>query len=303
MEESAPVSKTEADLSAYESGSRERLQQIIDVEVPITKSEFKESLTRYCEAYYGPSRWFQRNKQPETIFAEQRRMRVFLVRKLVDFFYPHSPPQTLVELGSAGDISPALALPQTRVVSVDNDPEIFLNMPYNLLPRQFLKEARLSTRVLSYDEPNIFSDKTNRFKIVKDLIQNWEPMCEDANQLPLDNASIDCVLVQGTPDMLDFVKEMARIVKPSSHIIAVIQEEGTDPDAESAYMQRKYNTYPDYSFVPDDTLIRCGLDRVTIPDELKGYEHLHRKKYPPDKHETSFGYVFEVFRKSNRAVV
>ena len=86
---------------------RELLRHVIDSEKISSDKEFFEAVKRRRQS----------KGDLATVWEEGRRIDMYLVSKAINRLYKDSPPKTLVELGSAGNISPALALPESTKAS------------------------------------------------------------------------------------------------------------------------------------------------------------------------------------------
>lgn len=71
---------------------------------------------------------------------------------------------------------------QRYTYSVDIDPNIFGNVPYNFLPEKFFKKIRQQKELEGYGELNDI--KQRKLKMVEELIPNWKKEIADANNLP-----------------------------------------------------------------------------------------------------------------------
>jgi SAM-dependent methyltransferase len=250
-----------------------------------TDDQLKQSLLAFSEAY------FDRGDFSEDIWSNAFLMRSYLIDKTFSWLGIKLDAQIL-ECGSAGDISAAAVRPEAQVTSLDIDPDIFYNVPYNYLPPAYLDRIGKKKKLEYYGPKDILGRKKKKLKLVQEAIPNWKMEVGDAKEIKHADNTFDVALVQGTPDMLGFIGEMARVVKPGSFIVSIVHEEVRDGEYESAYDTRKYNSYPDYRFVSNEKLEVLGLERVQIPDDMKGYENLC--EWGNNK---SAGYVFEVFKK------
>lgn len=273
------------------------LQEILRVEAIRTDDELRESQLRHSEMYFNPPSDVSEKDVLSVIDREDRRMRMYLTRQVVDFLYSQHPTR-LLECGSVGDISAALALPNTQIVSVDSDQNIFLHMPYNLLPREYLEKIGKKKSREYYGGPDLLGRKRKKLELVKNAIPNLNIQVQDANQLTYSDNYFDGVFVQGTPDMFDFLPEMARVVRPNGFIWGIIHEQVKPESAPSVYETRQYNqdTYSDLSPVSDERLREIGLERISTPDRFKNYEKLCVWRDTDGSIKES-GFVIDIFKK------
>lgn len=275
----------------------ELLRDVVSQEAIQTDDQLRESSLRGFKRYFFSDGKLSEHDSLALIFDESRRQRVYLLRKLLRVLYPNGEvPANAVEVGSAGDISFALAFPNVPITSVDIDPDIFLNVPYNSLPEAFLNVIGKSRKLEGYGRPDLLGRKRRKLEIVQEALPNWIPLVEDASDMSAKDGTYELALAQGTPDMLEFIEEMARVIRIGGYIVSMVEEQIREGEFRSAYKQERYNFLPEYAFVPDTRLAKLGLERVLVPNRLKKYELLGAVSKSGDD-EASTGYVFEIFKK------
>ncbi|MBN1169036.1 methyltransferase domain-containing protein [Candidatus Woesebacteria bacterium] len=248
--------------------------------------ELAIALQDYSVAY------FEKGGNEKVIWKNVPLMRAYLINKTFSWLQMDSP-QNLLECGSAGDISAAISLPNTEVTSYDIDPDIFFNVPYNDLPEEYLGAIGKKKNLEGYGPKDLLGFRRRKLDLVKEALPNWKMEVGDANEIKHPDNSFEAVLVQGTPNMLDFIDEMARVVEPGGFVVSIIHEEIRIGEYESVYKTGRYNTLPEYQFVDSGKLEELGLEKVEIPQEFKEYENLC--EWGKNK---SSGFVFEVFKKN-----
>ena len=255
---------------------RELLRHVIDSEKISSDKEFFEAVKRRRQS----------KGDLATVWEEGRRIDMYLVSKAINRLYKDSPPKTLVELGSAGNISPALALPETQVTSVDIDPNIFLNCPYNKLPRKYFSELGKKKDLAYYGEK-----QTAKLALAERLLPNWKKVIADARNLPFSKDKFDVALVWGTGELLTkFIKEAARVVRPGGHIVSVVWDFRPDK-AQSVYKTGRYYFYPKYKLITSKQAESVGLEKIRIPSDFEACERASQKDGQTE------GFIFEMFKK------
>ena len=206
----------------------ELLHEAVEKEAINSDEQLMNSSKRGFNAQFFPkmSEVFSGAVQPK-IFDENRRQRVYLLRKVMATLFPDGTiPQSLLEAGSAGDISVSLAFPDMDVESVDIDPDIFLSVSYNTLPDGFFKRIGKRRSIEGYGGKDWLGTKKRKLTMVQEALPKWKPVIEDAEELSAPDESQDIALVQGTPDMLDFfISQLARVTKPGGYIISMVDEQ------------------------------------------------------------------------------
>jgi len=254
------------------------------------------SLAKYSQMYFAPPDNIPDSERTEATFDESRKSRMYVISQLVDWLYQEDRPQSLVEVGSAGDITVAMALPQTEVTSVDNDPDIFLNVPNNQLPRELFNRLETKKSIVGYGRDNLWKGKRKKLTFVERSVPNWHMSINDAEDLPFPDNSYDIALIQGPLEVEFFIKEMARVTNPGGYIIIIMDEENKKVGSPSVYDTNRYNSYPDIPMIDTQQAQSLGLQKVDIPDRLKNYENLANWK-TSDGTVRSAGVVFQVFKK------
>ncbi|MBI2049533.1 methyltransferase domain-containing protein [Candidatus Roizmanbacteria bacterium] len=262
----------------------ERLQSDLDL---------AKALAKYSEAYYAPSEVVSHSKNLEVIFDETRRIRIYVIDQLFGWLYRQNKPESLIEIGSAGDITAAMTLPRTQITSLDIDPDIFLNVPSNTLPRKVFERLDVNKKMEGYggDDRN----KRRKLALVEKCLPNWKKCIADGTDIPFPNNSYDVALVQGPLEAGDFLTEMARVIKPGGLIVTILQEDYKEIGCSSVYATRKYNSYPDVPMIDVQKAQSLGLQKVDIPFRFRGYENL--AVWMEDSRPKGAGIVFQVFRK------
>ena len=280
-----------------ESGEYSRiLREILQQENLQSDEDLARALAKYSQTYYAPPKGTSNATILETIFEVARKIRVYIVSQLVDYLYGQNEPASLIEIGSAGDITAAMALPQTQVTSLDDDPNIFLNVPNNSLPKEVFKRLGMKKTIAGYGGDNFWRGKKRKLALVEKCLPNWHKSIEDARRIPFPNSSFDIALVQGPLEIGDFIKEMARVVKPSGHIITILDEDNKEMGSPSAYETNRYSEYPDIPMVNLQQAGSLGLQRKEIPDRFRRYENMATWRDEDGKPKAA-GIVFQVFKK------
>lgn len=271
------------------------LTEVLEAEKISSDAGLANSRARFSQMYFAPPDNMTGPDNLEAIFDESRKSRMYIISQLVDWLYEEDRPQSLVEVGSAGDITVAMALPQTEVTSVDIDPDIFLNVPNNSLPRELFNKLGMKKTIEGYGRDNLWKGKRKKLTFVEKSIPNWHMSINDAKDLPFPDDSYDIALAQGPLEINLYLKEMARVTKPGGYVINIMYEEEKDVNSKSAYETGIYNSYPDIQMVNLEKVNSLSLEQVDIPDRLKNYEDLANW----EKGETarSAGIVFQVFKK------
>lgn len=273
------------------------LREVLQQERLQSDQDLATALARYSQAYYAPQEGTSDVTNLETIFDEARRIRIYVISQAVDWLYGKSVPQSLIEIGSAGGITAAMALPQTQITSLDEDPQIFLNVPNNSLPREVYTRLGMKKTMEGYGRDNIWRSKKRKLAVVEKCLPNWRKLIADAGNLPFADNSYDVALVQGPLEAEDFLGEMTRIVKPGGHIVTILHEDYKAVDSPSVYDTHRYNQYPDIPVLNPQHCQSIGLQAIEIPDRLRRYENLATWK---EKNGTlkATGIVFHAFRKN-----
>ena len=190
----------------------------------------------------------------------------------------------VVEMASAGSIAMATALPDSNVVSVDSDPQIFANGF-----RQIPVELTQGTSIASNDEK---IDKT------KELLDNWKPEITDAKNTGHTDNEFDLSITLNNPNTFkDYVSEMARITKSGGYVIAIDHEVFKDKDDPSFYETGKFNapSYKPYGKLDEETANKLGLETVPVPESIREYENA--VTWTSESQEYSSGFAVQIYRK------
>ena len=234
------------------------------------------------------------------LFDMQTAMRIYLIRKIVKFLYRKTGKfLKILECGSAGDVSCALALPGARVYVLDIDYKIFAN-EVNCIPVGVWKITKAKRQVAYYGQTN-----ETHLDFVKKILPNYGRIIGDYEKLPFPDESLDVGLTQGTPDLLsDSIFELFRVIRSGGYIINIIHEQ-IYPDQKpflSFYDTGNYqhgSCWDEYGALnPQKYGLR--LKKIDIPSEFKELERLKSWYSNYDFHEqrkVNSGFIFEVFQK------
>lgn len=292
MEEDPGERKGKAELTE----STAALEEALETEKISSDVGLANSLARFSQMYFAPPDNMSDFDSLEAVFNESRKSRVYIISQLVDWLYKENRPQSLIEVGSAGDVTAAMALPQTEVASVDIDPDIFLNVPNNSLPREFFNKLGMKKTMVGYGRDNLWKGKRKKLALVEKSLPNWHMSINDAKDLLFPDDSYDVALAQGPLEINFYIKEMARVTKPGGYVVIIMYEEEKDVNSNSVYETGIYNSYPDIRMVDLEEANSLGLEQVDIPDRLKNYENLANWK--KGEIVRSAGVVFQVFKKN-----
>lgn len=292
LEQNLEGTKT-TDLGEYHRILREVLQQ----ERLQSDEDLAKALARYSQVYYTPPEGTSDSASLETIFDEARRIRVYVISQIVDWLYEQNHPNSLIEIGSAGDIAAAMALPQTQITSLDEDPDVFLNVPNNSLPREVFERLGMKKTMEGYGRDNLWRSKKRKLSLVQKCLPNWSKSIADAGRIPFPSGSYDIALVQGPLEIGDFIGEMARVIKSGGHVITILDEDDKEVGSPSAYETNRYNQYPDIPMIDLQQANTLSLRKIGIPDKFRRYENLAIWQ-EKDGTPKAAGIVFQVFRKS-----
>ncbi len=274
------------------------LLKILDDETITSIEELQKSQERYVKEYYGDNQGnvSKENDRNEILSQESRRLRMHVLKQVIGLLYPSEQPKKITEIGSAGDASIAMAFPDSQVSAVDIDRSMFtFNLYQNLPDKLFEMVGQKKPSLIRYMLLYPFLRKEVQ-KLVADSLPNLSIHVEDAGSLSFSSDSFDAAIVQGTPDMLDFLPEMTRVIKQGDYIVAIVYDDHHPYPSESAYDTRRYNGWKEYQFKNDKELERLGLRRVEVSDELRTLEHLTTYKDSKGK-QYGAGVVFEIFQK------
>lgn len=272
------------------------LRNLLDRETIQSLDDLRSAQSRYCHAYYGDEHGKTPPDSDEILSRESRRIRRYSLRQAIDWLYPATPPSTILECGSAGDASIAMEYPQSHVDSVDIDKGMFIFNLYDGLPRELFEAIGMKKHGvvgLGLRYP-LQSDRIN--SVIKNGIPNLTAHVKDAKKMDFPTESADLALVQGTPDMLNFLPEMTRLIKPRRHIVSVVYDDHHQYPAHSAYAMNRYNGWPEFTFQSDERLRDLRLQRIQVPDSLRQLENLATYRNKRGK-QFGAGVVFEVFQK------
>jgi hypothetical protein len=276
--------------------SQNKFQLFVIENAIMDDSGLKDSLTRYCQAHYGDIPYGV--NRGEVSDEEQIRYRSYVLRKVINWLSPSGDPQSLIELGSAGDISAAIALPNTQVLSVDEDPTMFSFNIIRSLPKNFfpLVGEKKPSEVQSFVQTFFSKYRQRNAEFVKKIIPNLTTFAHDAHNLPIGDNIYSMALVQGTPDMLDFLPEASRVITRGGFVVSMVDDMYHKSGLPSAYDSHEYAGWQEFSFVSDEVVQKNGMRRIDIPVMLRSYEDvghwINRKG-----EEYSAGFVFEIFQK------
>ncbi|MFH0891152.1 MAG: methyltransferase domain-containing protein [Candidatus Falkowbacteria bacterium] len=231
------------------------------------------------------------------LFDMQTAMRIYLIRKIVKLLYGKTGKfLKILECGSAGDISCALALSGARVYGLDIDYKIFAN-EINCIPNGVWKIIKIKRPVAYYGQTN-----EAHLNFVKKSLTNYERIIGDYKKLPFPDESLDVGLTQGTPEVLsNSISELFRVIRSGGYIINIIHE-SIYPDQKpflSFYDTGNYHEWDEYKALnPREYGLR--LKKIDIPSEFKKLERLKPWYSNYDFHQqrkVNSGFIFEVFQK------
>ncbi len=266
------------------------------------EKDIRKLLTEYTKAFYNITMDTMQIRPPELLEIE-RDIYMHTIEKAVSFLYGEKDmPKNIIETGSAGNISAALAFPDSNILAIDIDRDVFIN-EINFIPQEFFDKIGFIdntdfNRITSYYDD--YQDTGLYYKlkeIVKLSIPNYERIVADGYELPIKDDSIGLAIAYGTPDMIDIgIKEFSRVVKPGCYITSIVIGELAEKGHPSFYDTGEYNVdfWKNYHKI-DPKIEGLPLSEIDVPDELKDYERI--AKFMINEKLYTAGITFELFKK------
>ncbi|MEK6943199.1 MAG: methyltransferase domain-containing protein [Nanoarchaeota archaeon] len=251
----------------------------------------KSHAFEYSTSYYEGLPNLPERERRSRGFQLDTEMRIFILKNLFKFLFgENQAPGSLVELGSAGDISAALAFPNTRVYPLDIDYDIFSN-EVNHLPEEVFALLGIPKLVTYYGQTT-----PDNLRLVDRCLQNYRRVIGNGNNFPFRDNEFDVGLVQGSPHLLnDYFSELARVTKKGGYIMSVAEDFFKPADAESFYSTGKYGNWPEHGKTGTSGY---PLVAIEIPKKFRELERLCEwKSERAEGQRLASGFVFEVFRK------
>lgn len=269
------------------------LRDIIE-ESAIDERKLRETALKYSKLYVEGKPKLNEMESHARIFDYSRDMRIFLIRKVISYLYKNEFPSSLIECGSAGDISAALALPNTRITAVDIDPDIYIN-EINEIPQKLFDILGMDRIFACYGDAWRKKFYERNKKIVNKCLPNYERVIADGENLEYGGETYDFALVQGTPDLINICRnELGRVLKPGGYLASIVTDLAHPADSPSFYTTGTYVSWPKYK-ITNPKKERLPFKTIEIPANLKDLETLCSWNSSDEKLST--GFVFEIYRK------
>lgn len=185
-----------------------------------------------------------------------------------------------LECGAAGNVTVPMAYMGARCIALDSNLKVFANETnyFDDLPAGSYPDGVSAAGMHAIDE----------------RLPNHRRIAGDARNIPLNNESVDIVIVFNEPFLFKkAAPEAARVLKAGGYLLNII-DNLKQSDKRSFYTSRTYRTKNKCdAFAPTDHL--RGMMKIELPPWLQAYE------FSPyidiDGTQWYTGDIFEVFRK------